>query len=87
MIGELFALYRISNSIFKMKFMISRYEVPQMINGALKQKIRGLHPYSHCLDIELSLDLYTSVNDLTAIAKSILFNLSEAGDGEHLDIF
>jgi hypothetical protein len=49
--------------------MISRYEVSQVINGALKQKIQQLHSHAQCLNLDISLDLYTSVHDLTSIAK------------------
>src|SRR5450755_2600522 len=50
--------------------MISRYEVSQVVNDALKQKIKSLHPYSLCFNLDLSLDMYTSMHDLTTIAKN-----------------
>lgn len=50
--------------------MISRYEVSYVINDALKQKIRGLRPYLQCLNLDLSLDMYTSMHDLTTLAKN-----------------
>jgi hypothetical protein len=50
--------------------MISRYEVSQVINDALNQKIRGLRPYSDCFNLDLSLNMYTSVHDLTTLAKN-----------------
>jgi hypothetical protein len=50
--------------------MISRYEVSQVVNDALKQKIKKLHPYSLCFNLDLSLDMYTSMHDLTTIAKN-----------------
>jgi hypothetical protein len=49
--------------------MITRYEVSRVINDALKQKIKGLHPYSECLNLDLSLDMYTAMHDLTTLAK------------------
>lgn len=49
--------------------MISRYEVSQVINGALKQKIQQLNSHAQCLNLDIGLDLYTSVHDLTSIAK------------------
>ena len=49
--------------------MISRYEVPQVIDDALKKRIRELHPFKQSLNLDLSLDLYTSMNDLTTLAK------------------
>jgi hypothetical protein len=76
--------------------MISRYEVSQVINDALKQKIQGLHP-SQCLNLDLSLDMYSSIHDLTALAKKAAvtddmillkqcLNVAERlyKDGEHL---
>jgi hypothetical protein len=50
--------------------MISRYEVSQVINDTLKHKIYGLHPYSRCFNLDLSLDMYTSMHDLTTLAKN-----------------
>jgi len=77
--------------------MISRYEVSQIINDALRQKIKGLHPYSQCFNLDLSLDMYTSIQDLTTLAKNaavshdmILYRQCLAvaeklyKDGEHL---
>jgi hypothetical protein len=37
--------------------MITRYEVCRVISVALKQKIRRLHPYSECLNLDLSLEM------------------------------
>jgi hypothetical protein len=37
--------------------MISRYEVSHVVNDALKQKIKRLHPYSQCFNLDLSLDM------------------------------
>lgn len=50
--------------------MISRYEVPRVINETLKQKIRRLHPYSECFNLDLSLDMYAAIQDLTTLAKN-----------------
>ncbi len=50
--------------------MISRYEVSHVINDALKQKMYGLHPYSKCFNLDLSLDMYTAMHDLTTLAKN-----------------
>ena len=49
--------------------MISRYEVSQVINDALKTSIRGLRPHLQCLNLDLSLDMYTSMHDLTKLAQ------------------
>jgi hypothetical protein len=50
--------------------MISRFEVSQVVNDALKKNIKKLHPYSLCFNLDLSLDMYTSVHDLTTVAKN-----------------
>jgi hypothetical protein len=50
--------------------MISRYEVAQVINNTLKHEIRGLHPHTLCFNLDLGLDLYTSMHDLTTLAKN-----------------
>ena len=77
--------------------MISRYEVSQVINDALKQKIKRLRPYSQCFNLDLSLDMYTSMHDLATLAKNAAdshdiislkqcMNVAERlyNDGEHL---
>ena len=50
--------------------MISRYEVSRVINDTLNQKIKKLHPYTECFNLDLSLDMYTAVHDLTTLAKN-----------------
>ena len=50
--------------------MISRYEVSRVINDTLGQKIGRIHPNLQSLNLDLSLDMYTSVNDLTLLAKN-----------------
>ncbi len=45
--------------------MISKYEVGALVNAEFKEELR---PYKICLNIDLSLDLYRSINDLTQIA-------------------
>jgi hypothetical protein len=50
--------------------MITRYEVARVVNDALNQKIKQLHPYTQCFNLDLSLDMYRSIHDLTTIAKN-----------------
>jgi hypothetical protein len=47
--------------------MISRYEASQMIDSQLKHKISRLNTHRTGLNVDLSFDLYRSVNDLTEI--------------------
>ncbi len=52
-----------------MMTMISMYEVPKLIEDALKPKIKKLHPQAAFLHLDVRFDLYTSMQDLTLIAK------------------
>ena len=49
--------------------MISRYEVSHVINDALNTSLKGLRPHLQCLNLDLSLDMYTSMHDLTRLAQ------------------
>jgi len=48
--------------------MISRYEASQMIDSELKHNICRLNKNRTGLNVDLSFDIYRSVNDLTEIA-------------------
>jgi hypothetical protein len=50
--------------------MISRYEASRVINDSLKQKIKKLHPYSQCFNLDPGLDIYTAMHDLATVAKN-----------------
>jgi hypothetical protein len=56
--------------------MISRYEVSHVVNDALKENITSLHPFTQCFNLDPGMDIYTSVQDLTRVAK----NAAEAHD-------
>src|SRR5579863_1822917 len=52
--------------------MISRFEVSHLVNDALKHKIKSLHPYTFCLNLDPGFDMYTSMHDLTAVAHNAI---------------
>jgi hypothetical protein len=49
--------------------MISRYEVSQLIDDAMKNNGKRIQQHSQGFYLDLSLDMYTSIHELTTLAK------------------